>query len=254
MFSDLPHPTIFAHRGASLYAPENTLAAFNLALRQGADAVELDAKLSGDGQVVVIHDQTVDRTTGMTGKVGSLTLAQLSQLDAGSHFDIAFRGEPIPTLEQVFEEVGQQTFINVELTNYASVTDSLPEKVAALVKRHKLEDRVLFSSFNPIALFRIHRLLPKLPIGLLADTGGSGALARSALGYLLSYQALHPERRDVTPALVQRVHRRNCRINVYTVNQAEDMRRLFDLDVDGIFTDDPVLARKVQMNPQEDPQ
>ncbi len=163
--SELPRRAIVGHRGACAYAPENTLASFELALRQGADAVELDAKLTVDGQVVVIHDQTVDRTTGGHGEVRSLTLAELKKLDAGSHFDIAFQGEPIPTLEEVFEAVGKRTYINVELTNYASITDSLPEKVVDLIKRHQLSGRVFFSSFNPIALYRARRLLPDVPIG-----------------------------------------------------------------------------------------
>lgn len=243
-FLDLPRPVIIAHRGASAHAPENTLAAFELALRQGADAVELDAKLTADGQVVVFHDQTVDRTTGGKGRVKDLSLAELRKLDAGSHFDCAFRGEPIPTLDEVFKAVGQLTYINVELTNYSSLTDNLPEKVAALVRRHKLTRRVLFSSFNPIALVRIRRLLPDMPIGLLAFSGRKGALARSWIGRWLSYQALHPEVSDVTAALVANAHRRGCRVHVYTVNRSDDMRQLFAFGVDGIFTDDPVLARQ----------
>jgi glycerophosphoryl diester phosphodiesterase len=91
MLTELPRPTIFAHRGASAYAPENTLAAFELALRQGADAIELDAKLTRDGHIVVIHDQTVDRTTEGRGRVKDMTLAELRKLDAGSHFDVAFQ-------------------------------------------------------------------------------------------------------------------------------------------------------------------
>ncbi len=249
MFEQLPRPTIFAHRGSSAHAPENTLAAFELALRQGADGIELDAKLSADGQVVVIHDQTVERTTDGSGRVKSLTLAEMRKLDAGSHFDFAFRGECIPTLDEVFKAVGQLTFINVELTNYTSITDDLPVRVAELVKRHKLSRRVLFSSFNPVALLRIHPLVPDAPIGLLAGPGRTGAVARSWLGTWLGYQSLHPEVSDVTAELVKRVHRRGCRVFVYTVNLPQEMRRLFDLDIDGIFTDDPVLAQQVRQEP-----
>lgn len=238
-------PIVIAHRGASAYAPENTLAAFELAIRQQADAIELDAKLSADGAVIVIHDQTTERTTGKVGVVKEMTLAELRKLDAGSHFDSSFRNEAIPTLDEVFDAVGQQTFINVELTNYASLTDNLPEKVAALVKRFALETRVIFSSFNPIALIRIKRLLPAVPIGLLALPGGSGAWARSWPGRLLSYQYLHPEFGDVTPKLVTKAHANDHKVFVYTVNQEDDMRRSFDWDVDGIFTDDPILARNV---------
>jgi glycerophosphoryl diester phosphodiesterase len=244
MFNQLPRPAIFAHRGSSAHAPENTLAAFELALRQGADAIELDAKLTADKHVVVIHDPTVDRTTEGTGRVKNLTLTELRKLDAGSHFDFAFRGEPIPTLDEVFKAVGQLCYINVELTNYDAVTDSLPNKVAILVKRHKLYRRVIFSSFNPLALVRIRRLLPENPIALLAQPGKSGAWARGWLGRLIGYDALHPEFSDVTAALVEGLHHRGCRVNAYTVNQLDEMRRLFALGVDGVFTDDPVLARQ----------
>lgn len=237
---------IFAHRGASAHAPENTLAAFSLALQQEADGIELDAKLTADGHVVVIHDQTVDRTTKSSGQVGKMLLADLLGLDAGSFFDIAYKGETIPTLEQVFEAFGQKTFINVELTNYASPFDPLPDKVAALVRRQGMIRRVLFSSFNPFALRRIHKLLPEAPLGLLALSGWQGAWARGWLGkQLVSYQSLHPELDDANGMLIARMHADDRKVFVYTVNQASDMFRLLDNEADGIFTDDPPLARRV---------
>lgn len=246
IYSTFSRPLIFAHRGASASAPENTLAAFELALRQGADGIELDAKLTADKQVVVIHDQTVNRTTEGSGRVREITLADLRRLDAGSHFDVAFQGEPIPTLEEVFKAVGQLTYVNVELTNYASPFDDLPERVAVLVRRYKLSRRVIFSSFNPVALLRIRRQVPEAPVGLLAMPGSGGALARSWFGRtLVHYNSLHPEQRDVTAALVKNAHRRGCKVFVWTVNKEEQMRRLFNMQVDGIFTDDPVLALQV---------
>ena len=155
MLKEMPSPVIFAHRGASAHAPENTIAAFKIATDQGADAIELDAKLASDGHVVVIHDQTVDRTTPATGRVKDMTTYDLTKLDAGSHFDCTFQGEPIPTLEQVFALFGKQVYINVELTNYISPTDDLPEKVSQLIIQYHLRDRVLVSSFNPISLIRL---------------------------------------------------------------------------------------------------
>jgi glycerophosphoryl diester phosphodiesterase len=244
LFEALPQPAIVAHRGASAYAPENTLAAFKLALQQGADGIELDAKLSSDGHVVVIHDQTVDRTTPFHGKVSDFRLAELRKMDAGSHFDIAFKGEPIPTLEEVFKAVGQLTYINVELTNYGSLFDSLPEKVAELVRHFKLSHRVSFSSFSPIALRRIRRLVPEAPIGLLAFSGMKGWPARGWPGRILRYHSLNPDLKDTTSEMVHRLQRRGCWVYVYTVNREDEMWRLFDMGVDGIFTDDPLLAQK----------
>src|SRR5512138_572189 len=179
MLTSLSQPVIFAHRGASAHAPENTLSAFELALAQQADAIELDAKLTADGQVVVIHDPTVDRTTGGHGRVKDLSLAQLRSLEAGSFFSEKYRGEKIPTLEEVFEAVGKRMFINVELTNYNSPRDQLVEMVCMQVKKFSLQKRVLFSSFFSSNLSEAHAYLPGVPRGLLALSGLMGAWARS---------------------------------------------------------------------------
>lgn len=243
MYHDLPRPTIFAHRGSRAHAPENTLAAFNLAVAQGAPAIELDARLTADGEIVVFHDQTLERTTNGRGKMPEQTLAALKELDAGTHFSSAYAGEKIPTLAEVFESVAQLVFINIELKNYSSPRDQLPDKVADLVKRSGVQERVMFSSFNRIALQRVSRLLPDVPRGLLALPGMLGAPARSWMGRIgLVYQAIHPEKRDATPRLIQKAHQRGERVHVYTVNQPQEMLQLIQYGVDGIITDDPPLA------------
>lgn len=239
-----PRPIIFAHRGASADAPENTLAAFELAVAEGADAIELDAKLSADGHVVVIHDVSVERTTDGRGAVGHLSLAQLKALDAGSFFSEKFAGERIPTLEEVFETVGRRALINIELTNYASPLDDLPEKVVDLVKRFGLVEQVIFSSFHPLNLLRVRRWLPQAATGLLAFIGAAGAWARSPIGGWIASPYLHPHYSDVNWRLVERLHRAGRRLNVWTVNEPAEMERLFRLQVDGIFTDNPSLARR----------
>ena len=242
MLESLSRPVIFAHRGASAHAPENTIAAFELALAQGADAIELDVKLTSDGYVIVHHDDTVNRTTNGTGRIKDLSLAALRTLDAGSSFSEKFKGEKIPTLEEVFETVGKRTFINVELTNYKTRRDSLVETVCMLVKKHRMQKRVIFSSFFASNLSKARSYLPEVPRGLLALSGFLGAWARS-FGFVFGkYEALHPHLHDMTQQEVARVHRLNRRIHVWTVNREEDMRRLFGWDVDGIFTDDPQLA------------
>jgi glycerophosphoryl diester phosphodiesterase len=246
MLTSLPQPIIFAHRGASAHAPENTLAAFELALAENADAIELDVKLSADGHAIVIHDPTVDRTTGHHHRVKDLPLRELRALDAGSFFSEKFHGEKIPTLEEVFEAVGKRTFINIELTNYNTPRDPLVETVCTLVKKCGLEEHVMFSSFFAYNLSKARAYLPEVPRGLLALDGWLGAWARSFGFAFGKYQALHPYLADVTSQQVQRVHRLNRRIHVWTVNAAEDMRRLFDWGVDAIFTDDPQLAVQVR--------
>ncbi|HEX5840744.1 MAG TPA: glycerophosphodiester phosphodiesterase family protein [Anaerolineales bacterium] len=246
MLNSLPQPVIFAHRGASAHAPENTLAAFELALAQQADAIELDVKLSADGHVVVIHDATVDRTTNGKGRVKDLSFAELKKLDAGSFFSETFAGEKIPALDEVFETVGKRTFINVELTNYNTPRDTLVETVCMLVKKHNLQKRVLFSSFLASNLSKARSYLPDVPRGLLALNGLLGVWARS-FGFVFGkYDALHPYLQDMNHQQAVRVHRLNRRIHVWTVNEEADMRRLFNWGVDGIFTDDPELALKVR--------
>ena len=246
MLESLPRPIIFAHRGASAHAHENTLAAFELAMAQNADAIELDVKLSADGQVVVIHDATVDRTTGGHGRVKDISLAELRSLGAGSFFSEKFRDEKVPTLEEVFEAIGKRTFINVELTNYNTPRDHLVETVCILVKKFGLQKRVLFSSFFSSNLSKARAYLPEVPSGLLSLRGFLGAWARS-FGFAFGrYQALHPDLKDTSPQQIQRVHRLKRRVHVWTVNAADDMRRLFGWNVDAIFTDDPQLAVRVR--------
>ena len=246
VLESLSQPVIFAHRGASAHAPENTLAAFELALAQQTDAIELDVKLSADGHVIVIHDSSVARTTNGHGKVQNMTLAELKALDAGSFFSSQFAGERIPTLNEVFDAMGKRTFINIELKNHRSHGEDLVETVCMLVKKHQMQKYVMFSSFFPNALSKAHSYLPSVPRGLLALHGFLGVWARSFGFNFGKYDALHPNLRDFTQQEVTRVHRLKRRVHVYTVNKEEDIRRLYKWGVDGIFTDDPQLAVKVR--------
>ncbi|PWH18501.1 MAG: hypothetical protein DDG59_06045 [Anaerolineae bacterium] len=251
---ELKRPIIFAHRGSSAYAPENTLAAFELALKQNAPAIELDITLTKDQKVVVFHDTSTERITGYKGIINQMTLSEIKKLDAGSSFDVSFQGEKIPTLEEVFELVRDRLLINIELKNYATPSDDLPKQTAILVEKWKLHTSVFFSSFNPLALFKIKRYLPEVPIALLALDGKLGWLARSRLGELLRYQAIHPAYSDVSQRLLQYHHQKGHLVNVYTVNDAKTMRSLFDLGVDGLFTDNPILALEqlnVSVSPRE---
>lgn len=242
----LPQPVIFAHRGASAHGPENTLAAFRLAVQQGAPAIELDVKLTADQQVVVMHDATVDRTTDGSGKVSRMTLAEIKSLDAGSWFDVAFAGEPVPTLEEVLAELPADLLINIELTNYTTPFDSLVYQVVRLVRRFNAAERVLFSSFFPQNLLRAGRLLPDVPRAILTWPGRAGALMRGWLGNRVAPAILHPFIGDTTEELIQKAHKRNRRVHVWTVNEADDMRRLYAAGVDGLFTDDPALAIRLR--------
>lgn len=245
-FYNLPKPTIIAHRGSSAYAPENTLAAFKLAIEQHADAIELDVMFTADNKVVVIHDMSLNRLTNFNGKVNELTLKELQELDAGSHFNESFKGEKIPSLEEVYDTIGSEIFINVEIKNYASPRDNLPEKVAELTEKFNLSDRVIFSSFNPHALSKIHKLLPQTPIGFLILPGIAGTISQMLFGRFIPYKSLHPEVHAITSKLIEKTHSEQKYIYPYTSDDASQIKLLFQMGIDGIFTNDPVLAEKVR--------
>ena len=238
MLNTLPSPAIIAHRGASLHAPENTIAAFELAYQQNADGIELDVKLSADSVPVIIHDPTVDRTTDGSGTVADLSLLALKKLDAGE-------GQKIPTLAEVFESVGGKFLINIELTNYTTRDDQLVDKVVEVVKKYNLEESILFSSFLPKNLKRVAQLLPQSPRGLLALPNLLGWLTRKVFFRLGDYQALHPKLENTSQKQIENAHKLGRKVNTWTVNDPKDMRRLADWGVDGIITDDPELAVKM---------
>ena len=242
---DQEGPFIFAHRGASAYAPENTLAAFELAVESGAHGIELDVKLSADEKVVVLHDQTVDRTTDGYGDVSTLLSSTLRELNASAHFATHFPIQHVPLLDEVFELVGQRTFFNIELTNLSTPRDDLPERVAETIVHHGLQDRVLISSFLHLNLKRCKEMLPEVAVGILAYRGIAGAVARSAFGRRRSPLVIHPYHTDVDKAFMKREKAAGRRVHPWVVNDRVEMRRLFQLGVEGLFTDDPALARMV---------
>ncbi|MCE9646313.1 MAG: glycerophosphodiester phosphodiesterase [Chloroflexi bacterium] len=242
MLENFPVPVVFAHRGDAVHAPENTLPSFQQALAKGADGVELDAKLTADGHVIVIHDSSVDRTTDGRGRVASFPLEAIRSLDAGKWFDEKFAGTKVPLLEEVFETVGKDGLINIELTNYSTPRDGLVSKVCELIKRHNNQGQILFSSFLPSNLRIASQKTPEIPRGLLAMPGLVGLWARS-FGFMFGdYQALHPHISNASREQVQRVHRIQRRVHVWTANSPEEFARLKEWGVDGLFTDDPQMA------------
>ena len=242
MLQHFPSPIILAHRGDLAHAPENTIPSFSQAIQKGADGVELDAKLTADGHVIVFHDTTVDRTTNGKGKVASFTLDEIRKLDAGSWFDSKFAGTQVPLLEEVFETLGKDKLINIELTNYSTPKDGLTQKVCELIKKHNNKEQIIFSSFFASNLKIAMQILPEVPRGLLAMPGLIGLWARS-FGFMFGeYQALHPHISNASKEQIQRAHRIKRRVHVWTANTAEEILRLKDWGVDGIFTDDPATA------------
>jgi len=242
MIEHFPRPILLAHRGDKVHAPENTLPAFQQAIQKGADGVELDAKLTADGHVIVLHDSTVDRTTDGKGRVESFTLEAIRKLDAGKWFDPKFSGAKVPLLEEVFETVGRDKIINIELKNLLTPRDGLVLKICELIKRHNNHNQILFSSFYPSNLKVAAQELPEVPRGLLVMPGLLGLWARS-FGFMFGdYQALHSHISSASREQIQRAHRLKRRVHVWTVNKPGEITQFKEWGVDGIITDDPQMA------------
>lgn len=228
-----------AHRGARRVAPENTLPAFTQAMAVGADGIELDVQLSADGVLFVLHDETLAGTTNGTGRATHLPIAALKELDAGTHFDPAWRGTPIPTLDEVFDTLPPTAYVNIELKRDAFARDGLEQAIVAFIARRNLAHRIIVSSFNLIILWRL-RDAP-FPLGLLYAPDMPPALAQGQARHTLRLDALHPYFGQIGTRLP------TLPLNTWTVNDPADMRRLLALGVNAIITDVPdVLATVIK--------
>ena len=239
------HVLNLAHRGASYDAPENTLPAFRLAAEMGAEGVELDAQLSRDGDVVIIHDFQVNKTTNGRGAVKDKTTADLKRLDAGSHFAAAFAGTPIPTLSELFAALGPVLLFNIELKTMSMIDQGLEAEVIRLIEDHNVQDRAMVSSFNPLALRRAYRLNPNIKRGLLWSPRLPLHLRWQLFRSVAKPDMFHPHWQATTPALVKREHDKGLLVNVWTCNEPQAMRRLIGMGVDAIMTDRPDLLKQV---------
>jgi glycerophosphoryl diester phosphodiesterase len=237
-------PLVFGHRGASAYAPENTLAAFRLALAQGADGLELDVCLSADGVPVVIHDDTLGRTTSGTGPVSRLTLAELKTLEAGypGRFGAQYRAERIPSLAEVFEACGDQPLINIELKHDRSPGRQLAGTVVKLIHAYGRQGRVIVSSFQYSSLGRVKALDPDLPVGLLYMAPVFGPRLVRCLARWLPHEAHHPSAAGLTARDMAWYHQQGLRVNAWTVDDEAGLRRLALAGADGLITNRPDVA------------
>ncbi|ABY92694.1 glycerophosphodiester phosphodiesterase [Thermoanaerobacter sp. CM-CNRG TB177] len=230
-------PLVIAHRGDSRNAPENTLASFKSALEMGADGIELDVQLTKDGQLVVIHDERVDRTTDGIGFVKDFTLKELKRLDAGIKFDKKFAGERIPSLYEVFELIGHKNFIvNIEIKSGIVLYPGIEEKLIKAIEDYDFEDRVVISSFNHYSLRDVKRMAPELKIGLLYQCG---LVEPWHMAIRMKAYSLHPFYFNIIPELVEGCKKNNIKLFPWTVDRKEDMEMMIKAGVDAIITDDP---------------
>lgn len=233
---------VWAHRGASGYAPENTLEAFALAVAQGADGIELDVHLSADGHVVVIHDETVDRVSDGAGRVADLPLAALRALNVHKPKPHYARVCRIPTLEEALLLLAPTKLtLNIELKNDVSPYPGLEERCVELVKSAHMEGRVWFSSFNHHCLARIKALDPSLRCGALYGQPPSDPVAYALA---LGIEALHPGYRALGggKGFVEACHADGLRVHVWTVDAPHAVRGMARAGVDAVITNCPDRA------------
>ena len=230
-----------AHRGATGYAPENTVAGFDLAVDMKADYIEIDVQRSKDGELVVIHDTSVDRTTDGTGKVGDLTFDYLRSLDAGSWKGEQFAGEPIPTFEEILDRYHGKVGILIEL-KAPELYPGIEEQVADKLKERNLDkpqnEKIIIQSFNFESMKTMDQLLPNVPIGVL--TSNRADTTAEALQEFSAYADwFNPSYGIVTKELVNQVHSLGMQIGSWTVRSQDAADFLFEMDVDAIITDYP---------------
>ncbi|MEV5030357.1 glycerophosphodiester phosphodiesterase [Paenibacillus sp. LPE1-1-1.1] len=250
---------IIAHRGASGYAPENTMAAFELAERMGADFIEFDVQMSKDGELVVIHDVTVDRTTAFTGNVSRYTLSELQGMDAGSYSHADYADETILSFQEVMSRFAGKIGLLIEIKE-PSLYPGIEEKVADAVRRYgqglqvaglRDTDRlqrmanienspaIIIQSFDRVSIRRMHALLPEIPVAVLVHKD-QHPLPAGTLDELASYSSYINYSHDLLDGeLVREIHKRNRKVMAWTVRNERDMERMKKLGVDGIITDFP---------------
>ena len=230
-------PLVWAHRGASGEAPENTLEAFALAEQQGADGVELDVMVCGSGEVVVCHDVSLQRLAGSPARVWDTSLAELQTLDVAHHLPTWGKPARIPTLEDVL--LHYPGWVNIELKEDRWTDDGLAWKVARLVRRLGAEDRVVISAFHPMELLRMRLDAPRLPLAYLVGSDQKPALRAGLPGALVGAQAIHPEHWLCTPASVAAWHAAGLAVAAWTVDDPVRAVQLADLGVDAVITNFP---------------
>ncbi len=233
----------FAHRGFSGKYPENTMLAFKKAVEAGADGIELDVQLTKDGELVIIHDEKVDRTTNGAGNVRDFTLAELRKLDASYIYTGKMDVNPVPTFEEYCEWVKDLPIVtNIELKTGVYPYPGIEAKVWKILQKYNLQDKVIISSFNHYSILQMRKLAPQLQYGLLTESWlvNPGAYVES-----VGVECYHPYYGSLTEETVAEVKSHNIAINTYTVNDVDAVKRLNTLGIDIVIGNFPDMVKKV---------
>jgi glycerophosphoryl diester phosphodiesterase len=240
--------TIIAHRGASAYYPENTLPAFEGAIAMGADMVEFDVQLTFDKEVVVCHDEKVSRCTDSRGKIADHTLAELKKLDAGSWFDKKFQNTRIPTLAEVLSVCKNKIAVNIEIKTEAvskMFFGGIEEACLKIVEQNGMNGHIVFSSFDPRAIMHLKQIDNNVAVAVLFEKKHYGSKLPSDIIESLGAGAFNCSSSEFNRKWLANVHLNNIPVNIYTVNDAKNMKRFINMGVSGIFTNNPDILKRV---------
>lgn len=245
---------IIAHRGANKYAPQNTLPAFARAVELGADGFETDVHVTKDGVPVICHNYTVNETSNGIGSIETYTLEDLKKLDFGLYYSSRFAGTRIPTLDEFLELVASSSIeiMNIELKKPRAKESGIVEKTIKAVKAHNLFNRLLISSFDPALLIEAKKIDPRCQTGFLYSPPHvetiHGHLFPVRFAKHIGADALHPMDTYVNKQYIKSAHAAGIKVNIWTVNSEDAMRRFISYGADGLITDCPDRVRKVLRN------
>lgn len=230
-----------AHRGFSALYPENTMIAFEKAIEAGCDGIETDVQLTKDGYAVICHDEKLDRTTTGTGFLKDYSLKELKKFDAGIKFHEKFKGLKIPTLDEFLKYVSDKDIIiNLEIKNSIIDYENIEKITYDLIKRYNMQHKVIVSSFNHYSIRRCIALDKNIKTGVLY-----GDCIFEPYNYvkMIGGNALHPEYHSINKEIIEKAHENNLEVNVYTVNDKEDIKKVIALEVDAIITNYPHILK-----------
>lgn len=241
-------PLVIAHRGDLSSAPENTLPAFQRAVPQGADGVELDVRLTRDDRLVVFHDRLLDRTSTGHGPVSKSTFTELRSLDVGSWFNIEFKGEQVPTLDEVFEVLPQDFLINVELKVILRGMRLIAHQVAETIARHKRWTSTLVASFNPVALYHLRQLEPRIARGYIWSIKHPYPIRARWLSPLVQADWYDPANDSYNPKLHRKLQERGRRMLAWDTDFDCNLEEMARAGLEAVVTDR--LAKTVEQKRQ----
>ena len=232
-----PLPLIIAHRGDVANAPENTISAFRAALELGADGIELDVRLTRDEKLVVFHDRRLDRTSNGKGPVNHRTQEEVRSLDAGSWYSPRFKGEHPPTLDEVFESLPADFLINVEMKVIIKGMRLIAHGVAEVVRRHARWDSTLVASFNPIALWELRKIEPKISRGYIWSKYHPFPIRSRCFSPLVQADWYDPANDSYNPKLHRKFRARGARVLAWDLDFDRDMEKMAAARLEAIVTD-----------------